>query len=262
MPERAPRVRRCPGTRLCVCLVSWLLLTVAPAPVDRTGDLQSDGWPQPSRAGLVGLRHRTLPHRLPGRAGEIARRAGRIAEQAYDAQRQTLSLTLHRRLYIFLSDRDQIPNGATSPFGYVFIYVNPARYPTLFSSASGWLEQVIPHELVHALLYENTRSWWDRIIPLAGLSVPREIHEGMAQFYGGETWSVQRGDRYLNLLVRSRQTGALVVRPRCRPGRIRPRIRHDQVAAAVDRGSGRWAGSSRPTGADGAGSVSAARSRR
>jgi hypothetical protein len=137
---------------------------------------------------------------------DIAKRAGSIAEQAYDIQRRTLSLSLGHRYYIFLSDRDQIPNAGTSPYGYMFINVSPARYLTLFSSARGWLETVISHELVHALLYENTRGWSDVLIPMKGRGVPRDIHEGMAQFYGGEQWSVQRGDRYLNLLVRNRES--------------------------------------------------------
>ena len=208
--SRARMARRRSGvmTSLCVGLVSWLLLTVTPSPVAGQGTFNLMGGR--SHPGLAWSVYDTAHFRIvyPDGLAEVALRAGRIAEQAYDAQRQTLSLTLGRRLYIFLSDRDQIPNGATSPFGYMFIYVNPARYPTLFSSTSGWLEQVIPHELVHALLFENTRGWWDRILLLAGTSVPREIQEGMAQFYGGETWSVQRGDRYLNLLVRSRQTSA------------------------------------------------------
>ena len=137
---------------------------------------------------------------------DVARRAGSIAEQAYAIQQQNLGLALKRRYYIFLSDRDQIPNAGTVPFGYTFIYVNPARYLTLFSSSAGWLEQVIPHELVHALLYENTRGWLNFFLPFAGGSVPREIHEGMAQLYGGEHWGVERGDRYLNLLIRNYQT--------------------------------------------------------
>ena len=137
---------------------------------------------------------------------EVAKRAGSIAEQAYDIQRQTLSLAFRGRHHIFISDRDQIPNAGTSPFGYTFIYVNPARYLTLFSSSTGWLEEVIPHELVHALIFENTRGWLEVVLPLAGGSVPRDIHEGMAQFYGGETWGVERGDRYLNLLIRNGET--------------------------------------------------------
>lgn len=137
---------------------------------------------------------------------EVARRAGSIAEQAYAIQKQNLGLSFPRRYYLFLSDRDQIPNAATTSFGYAFIYVNPARYLTLFSNASGWLEQVIPHELVHALLFENTRGWLSFVVPGAGGQVPREIHEGMAQLYGGEPWGPERGDRYLNLLVRNYRT--------------------------------------------------------
>jgi hypothetical protein len=136
----------------------------------------------------------------------VASRAGSIAEQAYAIQRQNLGLTFNRRYYIFLSDRDQVPNGGTTPFGYMFVYVNPAQYIPLFSNKAGWLETVIPHELVHALLFENTGGWLSIFLPFGRGSIPSEIHEGMAQLYGGEAWSVERGDRHLNRLVRNYQT--------------------------------------------------------
>lgn len=185
-------------------LVLWLcLLTGVPRPATAQGTFN-----------LLGVRNHpeltwsvydTDHFRLVFSDGlaEVASRAGSIAEQAYAIQKRNLGLTFNRRYYIFLSDRDQVPNGGTTPFGYLFIYVNPARYLTLFSNPAGWLETVIPHELIHALLFENTRGWLSTFLPFGRGSVPDEIHEGMAQLYGGEGWSVERGDRHLNLLVRN-----------------------------------------------------------
>ena len=203
----APRVRPSPGLRVAAPAIRALVLLVVcamPAAAQGTFNLlDSRNHPE-----LTWSVYDTEHFRLVYSDGlaDVARRAGSIAEQAYAIQKQNLGLTFARRYYIFLSDRDQIPNAATTSFGYAFVYVNPARYLTLFSSARGWLELAIPHELVHALLFENTRGWLNLVVPGAGGRVPREMHEGMAQLYGGEPWGAERGDRYLNLMVRNYRT--------------------------------------------------------
>ncbi|MGB8953028.1 MAG: hypothetical protein WCC06_10245 [Candidatus Aminicenantales bacterium] len=134
---------------------------------------------------------------------ETAKRAGSVAEQVYAVHQKNLGLTFKKKYYIFISDMDDIVNGATSPFGYMFIWVNPSDFLTMFTGTESWLEKVIAHEMMHALIFENARGWLDSFIPLSSLSVRSDIHEGMAQFYAGEKWGVERGDRYLNQGVRN-----------------------------------------------------------
>jgi len=134
---------------------------------------------------------------------ETAKRAGSVAEQAYAIHQKNLGLAFKKKYHIFISDMDEITNGGTSPFGYMFIWVNPSDFLTTFTGTDGWLEKVIAHEMVHALIFENAKGWLDALLPLSSLFVGLEIHEGMAQFYAGEKWGVERGDRYLNQGVRN-----------------------------------------------------------
>ena len=134
---------------------------------------------------------------------ETAERAGSVAEQVYVVHQKNLGLTFKKKYMIFLSDMDDIAGGGTSPFGYMFIWVNPSDFLTMFTGTEGWLEKVIAHEMMHALIFENAKGWLDAFFPLSSRSVSRDIQEGMAQFYAGEKWGVERGDRYLNQEVRN-----------------------------------------------------------
>ncbi len=128
---------------------------------------------------------------------ETAKKAGLSAEKAYASHMANLDLTFKRRYTIFISDMDNISNGATSPTGYFFVWVSPTRYNDYFSGNDRWLDKVISHEMVHALIFENTSSWINIFFPSL-LSVPRDVHEGYAQFFAGEQWGVKRGDQWLS----------------------------------------------------------------
>lgn len=82
-------------------------------------------------------------------------------------------MTLPRPYHVFLSSRVQIPNAATTPYGYLFLLLNPPRYPTLFGNTTGWLDVTIRHELMHAMTFAGSRRPFDRFGLSFGLAVPR-----------------------------------------------------------------------------------------
>lgn len=131
--------------------------------------------------------------------------SGRIAEQLYRAHKENLGLSFKKKYPFFISDVDDIANGATSNLRYFFIYLNPLDCMAHFTGRQGWLERVIGHEMVHALIFENTRSHWDFFFPFSAVQTLtyHDFNEGMAQFYAGEEWGLERGDRYLNLGIRN-----------------------------------------------------------
>lgn len=136
-----------------------------------------------------------------------AKKAGSYAEQIYAVQQKNLGLSFKNKYAIFISDMDDIANGATTPYGYLFIWVNVSEYPKYFTGTDGWMQKVIAHEMVHALIFENTKGWLQFLFPQTFLfQVPPEIHEGLAQFYGGEVWGVKRGDQYLSLGIKNDQS--------------------------------------------------------
>ena len=142
-----------------------------------------------------------------------ARQAARLLETTYAEYRQRFSVTLPRPYHVFLSSRVQIPNAATTPYGYLFLLVNAPKYPTLFGNTTGWLEVTIRHELMHAMTFAGSRRPWERLGLFQGLAIPRDISEGLAQFYAGEPWTAERGERYLNLLVRSDHASSIDATP-------------------------------------------------
>lgn len=141
---------------------------------------------------------------------ETARKTGSAAEQIYAVHQENLGLSFRKKYTVFISDMDGITNGAATPFGYSFFWVEPADFLRMFTGRDGWLQKVTAHEMVHALIFENAKGWLDSLLPVSALATDLEIHEGMAQFYAGETWGVERGDRYLNLGIRN---GSLATTP-------------------------------------------------
>ncbi len=127
---------------------------------------------------------------------------GSCAEQVYEDLSISLNIRFKERYFIFISDMDDISNGATVPFGYFFIWVNPSEYPKHFTGTDGWLRKVVAHEMVHALLMEKTKDWTSAILPISPGMIPRDVHEGMAQLYSGEPWGTMRGDKYMTFAVR------------------------------------------------------------
>jgi hypothetical protein len=126
---------------------------------------------------------------------EIAEEAGLSAERIYRVHKMNLGLFFKKKYSVFISDVDDIANGATVPFGYFFVWVSPSRYQDYFTGNQKWLDKVIAHEMVHALIFEGTQSWVNIFGPFT--DVPRTIHEGYAQFFALELWGLMRGERWL-----------------------------------------------------------------
>ena len=134
----------------------------------------------------------------------IAEKVGNYAEQLYEIHKKNMGLHFKKKYYIFISDMDDIPNGATTPYGYFFIWVNPSDYTNYFTGVDGWTNKVVAHEMVHALVFENSKTWLNLFFPpLYNFSISLDIHEGMAQYYAGEEWGLERGDKYISLGIRN-----------------------------------------------------------
>src|SRR6056297_531415 len=133
---------------------------------------------------------------------KIAKKAGNISERVYAYEQANLGLKFDKRYRIFISDMDDIGNGFTLPTGAFYIYVNPSQFIRNFTGTEIWLRKVIAHEMVHALIMENTKTWLDFFFPASGLTVSGQIHEGFAQYYSGESWGVKRGDSFVNLAIK------------------------------------------------------------
>ena len=134
---------------------------------------------------------------------DLAKRVGDIAEYAYKVHQKNLKLHFKNKEYIFVTDCEDIANGFTLPTDTIFIYARPSQFAKIFSGNNqDWLTKVVSHEMVHALIMANTKSWLSYISPFLDFSrFPRTIHEGFAQFYAGEKWGVKRGELYLNRAV-------------------------------------------------------------
>jgi len=137
---------------------------------------------------------------------EEAARVGEIAEQVYTVHRENLGLSFKKRYPIFINDSDDFTNAAAALHGYSFIWIRPLEFRSSSSGSEGWLEKVIAHEMVHALVFANTRSFWDFFDPFNQLFQVfghLDFNEGLAQFYAGEAWGLERGDRYMTQWIRN-----------------------------------------------------------
>jgi len=128
---------------------------------------------------------------------EDAQEAAIIAQTVFDTLSVTYGTKPKKRCVIYLSDQDNIVNGAAAMAEYIFVYVRVNDYPTYFSGNSKWLEQVISHEMSHWFLAYSISDWLTRFIPVSMISFPRHVNEGFAMFFSGEPWGLNRGDRFL-----------------------------------------------------------------
>ena len=178
--------------RIALCAVLFLLAAVPAAGLGTFSLMNHRNHPE-----LTWRVYETENFRIIYSTGldETAREAGLISEQVYAMHEKNLGLSFKKKYSIFISDVDDIANGATLPYGYFFIWVSPSRYLDHFTGDQPWLEKVIAHEMVHALIFENTKSWTNIFGP--SLDVPAEIHEGYAQFFALEPWGLMRGERWL-----------------------------------------------------------------
>ncbi len=132
-----------------------------------------------------------------------AEQTARLAEKIYAAQSKKLGLEFKKPYKIYISSIDDIPNGFTTPFNYMYIWIEVSEYTKFLTGTRKWLNTVLAHEMVHALIMENTKSWMDFFFPTIIFSLPREINEGFAQYYSDESWGPNRGDLYLNIAIKN-----------------------------------------------------------
>lgn len=128
--------------------------------------------------------------------------AAAIAEETYAVLSKSLNCTFDRKIKIYLSDEDEITNGAATFINqsYTFIWVEINEAPDFFSGDRKWLRKVLSHELAHLFQFEATKSnmgIWGFVF---GDSGDRSFTEGYAQ-YASEFWDAQRGDRWLRSAI-------------------------------------------------------------
>jgi len=128
---------------------------------------------------------------------QIALHSAAIADSTFNTLSQTFDIHPDRQVIIYISDQDAIPNGATLFDWYIFIWVDVNDYLTMFTGNHKWLRKVIAHEMVHWFVNYSMRDWLSAILPITMATFPGELHEGYAQFFSGEPWGFNRGDRNL-----------------------------------------------------------------
>jgi hypothetical protein len=124
-----------------------------------------------------------------------------VCEAAYSAYVQTYGYTPKHKIPVYISDQDEIANGATVFTWYVFVWVNQNDYVTFLTGNRKWLDAVLCHELSHYFMYSTIADWMSGISPINSLQFPRDMSEGYAQFFSGEPWGHNRGDTYLRRAV-------------------------------------------------------------
>lgn len=128
--------------------------------------------------------------------------AASVAESTYVALSKGLGVYFDRKIKMYLSDEDEIVNGAATPFfnSYTFIWIGLNDAPDFFSGDKKWIRTVLSHELAHLFHFEAIKSnmgIWGLVF---GEGMPRDISEGYAQ-YATEIWNAQRGDRWLRSAI-------------------------------------------------------------
>lgn len=127
----------------------------------------------------------------------IALETAAIADSTYLVLSKTFDVLPDKKVIIYISDQDNIPNGACVMSEYIFIWVNQNDYLKLFTGNHKWLRKVLAHEMVHWFLFYSIEDWLSNLIPISQISFPLNINEGYAQHFSGEDWGLNRGDRYL-----------------------------------------------------------------
>ncbi|PKN73068.1 MAG: hypothetical protein CVU50_04755 [Candidatus Cloacimonetes bacterium HGW-Cloacimonetes-3] len=137
---------------------------------------------------------------------EQARSSAVIAQKTFVTLSKTYQISPKQTCIIYISDQDNIPNGAALLSHYIFIWVNQNDFTGLFTGNDKWLRKVISHEMSHWFLAASISGWLTKYIPIYP-TFPRNLNEGYAQFFSGETWGYNRGDRFLKASVLSNKSG-------------------------------------------------------
>ncbi len=129
-----------------------------------------------------------------------AREAASILERFHAPLCRRLDTYPERRTRVYLSDQDQIANGAAVGHDYFFVWIPSYASTRSFSGMRPWFEEVLIHEYTHVLVARASRTWLGNLAYPLGLYPPRWLHEGIAQ-WTAEDWNVYRGDRTLAAAV-------------------------------------------------------------
>ena len=128
---------------------------------------------------------------------KISLAAAAIADSTFQVLVKTYQIKPQKKIIIYLSDQDEITNGATLLDYYIFIWANSNDYPKMFTGTEKWLEKVIPHEMVHWFVAYLLTDRLSLFLPISNVTFPLNMNEGYAQYFSGEEWGYNRGDRYL-----------------------------------------------------------------
>ncbi|MDY0150839.1 MAG: hypothetical protein RBS43_01045, partial [Candidatus Cloacimonas sp.] len=135
-----------------------------------------------------------------------ARAAADIAQNTFNTMVKTYNITPAKTCIIYLSDQDNIANGAAAMSFYIFIWINQNDFTSLFTGNDKWMRKVISHELSHWFLAASIEGWITPLLPVFP-NFPRNLNEGYAQYFSGEPWGYNRGDRFLKASILSQNTG-------------------------------------------------------
>jgi hypothetical protein len=134
---------------------------------------------------------------------EFARQSADIAQESYNTLAKSYKIQPSDRMIIYVSDQDNISNGAAVLTHYIFIWANQNDFTKSFTGNDKWLRKVIAHEASHWFVFQSIKDWMYPFLPLTAISFPTTLNEGYAQFFSGEPWGYNRGDRYLRSSVYS-----------------------------------------------------------
>ncbi|MBM3287551.1 MAG: hypothetical protein FJY88_09435 [Candidatus Eisenbacteria bacterium] len=125
---------------------------------------------------------------------EWAYDAASILERFHGPLCRRLDVFPERRTRVYLSDQDQIANGAAVGHDYFFAWIPSQTSQRSFAGSRSWFEEVLVHEYAHILVSWGSRTWVGTLAFPLGLYPPRWLHEGIAQ-WTAESWNVPRGDQ-------------------------------------------------------------------
>ncbi|HPY97312.1 MAG TPA: hypothetical protein PL063_08865 [Candidatus Cloacimonadota bacterium] len=134
---------------------------------------------------------------------EYAQQSADIAQESFITYTKTYGIVPEDKMIIYLSDQDNISNGAAVLTYYIMIWVNQNDFTKSFTGNDKWLRKVIAHEASHWFVAQSLKDWMSPFLPLGALTFPTSLNEGFAQFFSGEPWGYNRGDRFLRRSIYS-----------------------------------------------------------
>jgi len=135
-----------------------------------------------------------------------AKLTANIAQNTFNTLVKTYQITTKKTCIIYVSDQDNIPNGAAALSFYIFIWINQNDFTGLFTGNDKWIRKVVSHEISHWFVAASIEGWLTRFIPVIP-NFPRNMNEGYAQYFSGEPWGYNRGDKYLKASILSQKQG-------------------------------------------------------